>query len=129
MSDHATDPVTDGVQEALLRQRALSRWDNDGGAEPDVSPSSDLTPGQPPLPSIGEAEVQALHVRVIALENLVVGLIMAASDQERESAREMASRIVPRPGVTRHPLTIHAAAHMASLVERATRLLSRRSNG
>ena len=123
MSDHATDVV----QEALLRQRALSHWDSDGAAEP--SPSSDLDPGQPPLPSIGEAEVQALHVRVIALENLVVGLLMAASEQERESAREMASRIVPRPGVTRHPLTIHAAAHMASLVERATRLLGRRTNG
>lgn len=125
MSDHATE----GVQEALLRQRALSRWDGDGDAEPgDVSPGSDLAPGQPPLPPIGEAEVQALHVRVIALENLVVGLLMAASDQQRESAREMASRIVPRPGVTRHPLTIHAAAHMTSLLERATRLLSRRSS-
>ncbi len=130
MPDHAIDVV----QEALLRQRALSRWDSDGGAEPaaepaTVSPSSDLAPGQPPMPSIGEAEVQALHVRVIALENLVVGLLMAASDQERESARAMASRIAPRPGFTHHPLTIHAAAHMASLVERATRLLRHRSNG
>lgn len=118
MSDRATDLVN----QALLRQRALSRWDNEGGAEP-----ADQADAEPPMPSVGDAEIQALHVRVIALENIVVGLLTAASDAAREQAREMAGRIAPRPGATRHPLTIHAAEHMTSLVERATKLSNRQT--
>jgi hypothetical protein len=34
----------------------------------------------------------------------------------------MAGYISPRPGLTQHPLTIHAAAHMVDLVERANML-------
>ncbi len=122
MSSHGSNPVSD----ALQRQRALSRWDNDGGAGPDgplTAPES--AEGQPPLPRMGDAEFEALHVRIIALENLVISLLVGSSDQENEHAREMASYIAPRPGFTRHKLTIHAAAHMNDLIERASRFRRR----
>ena len=80
----------------------------------------------PPFPKMEDAEFQALHVRVIALENLVIALLAAGSDQDRALAGEMASYISPRPGFTRHPLTIHAAAHISDLVERAVRFRSPR---
>ena len=118
MSDHGSELSS----EALQRQRALSRWDNEGGAEidgPQAAPHE--VAGQPPFPKMGDAELQALHVRVIALENLVIALLVAASDQELRVARELASYISPRQGFTHHPLTVHAAGHMTDLIERAAR--------
>ena len=118
MSRQGSDPTPD----ALQRQRALSRWDNEGGAEPcgpQIAPASAEDPI--PMPENDPAEIGALHVRVIALENLVIALLATASDRQLELAREMASYISPRPGFTPHPLTTHAAAHMIDLVERASR--------
>ena len=121
MSDQGSDPL--GPSTAL--QRALSRWDNEGGAEPS-GPQIGPAPGngQVPMPENNAAELGALHVRVIALENLVISLLAAASDKQLEQAREMARYIAPRPGFTHHPLTTHAAAHMVDLVERAARFRS-----
>jgi hypothetical protein len=76
---------------------------------------------QVPMPRNDAAELGALHIRVIALENLVISLLATASDQQVERAREMASYIAPRLGFTHHPLTTHAAAHMIDLIERAAR--------
>jgi hypothetical protein len=73
------------------------------------------------MPSNNAAELGALHIRVIALENLVISLLATASDRQLEQAREMARYISPRPGFAHHPLTTHAAAHMVDLVERAAR--------
>ncbi len=73
------------------------------------------------MPENNAAEVGALHIRVIALENLVIALLAASSDWQLEQAREMAAYISPRPGFTPHPLTTHAAAHMLDLVERGAR--------
>lgn len=118
MSGQSSDPLSD----ALQRQRALSRWDNEGGAEPcgpQVAPTSVEDPI--PMPENNAAEVGALHIRVIALENLLISLLATASDRQLELAREMATYITPRPGFTHHPLTTHAAAHMRDLVERASR--------
>ena len=81
--------------------------------------------GKSHLPKLGEAEIAALHVRVIALENLVIALLSAPPDRKLEVAREMAAYIAPRPGFTRHPLTVHAATHMLDLVERAARFEGR----
>ena len=120
MSDQASDPTNP----ALLHQRALSRWDNEGGAIPDVPPKATVAANATPMPRNDAAEVGALHIRVIALENLVIALLATASDQQLEQAREMASYIAPRPGFTRHPLTTHAANHMIDLVERACRFRS-----
>jgi hypothetical protein len=58
-----------------------------------------------------------LSVRVIALENLVITLLMMASNRQLVLAREMAGYISSRPGATHHPLTLRAAAQMVNLVE------------
>lgn len=112
------DPPDDPRQ----RQRALSRWANEGGAEPGVRPPEPLSAApEAPMPANGPAEIGALHIRVVALENLVIALLATASDQPRSVAREMADYISPRPGFTPHPLTIHAADHMIDLLDRAVR--------
>lgn len=99
---------------ATQRQRALSRWDNEGGALP--SPDHGA---QADVPDLTNTELVQLRIRVIALENLVIGLLADGSDRQLEIAREMAGYISPRPGVTQHPLTIQAADHMTDLVARA----------
>ncbi|MDQ2803425.1 MAG: hypothetical protein M3Y41_12345 [Pseudomonadota bacterium] len=102
------------------RQTALSRWDNEGGAEP-CDPQEGLAAAneQSEIPQLTNTELVQLRIRVIALENLVISLLAEASDRQLERAREMAAYISPRPGFTPHPLTIHAAAQMIDLVERA----------
>ena len=66
-----------------------------------------------------QTELAQLRIRVVALENLVITLLADAAQRQRELAREMASYISPRPGFTAHPVTLHAAAQMLHLVERA----------
>jgi hypothetical protein len=106
----------------LLRQRTLSRWDNEGGAGPDGPQTETAAAGSPvPMPGNDAAELGALHIRTIALENLIISLLATASEEQIERAREMARYISPRPGFTQHPLTTHAAAYMVDLVERAVR--------
>jgi len=83
-----------------------------------------LVEGEAPMPKMGEAEMGALHIRVIALENLVIALLAEASDRQLELARDMVRYIAPREGFTHHPLTTHAAAHMVDLVERSARFRS-----
>ncbi|MBR1091913.1 hypothetical protein JQ621_31020 [Bradyrhizobium manausense] len=99
------------------RQRALSRWDNEGGA----GPASDSALGAKgmEIPDLTNAELVTLRIRVIALENLMISLLATASDQQLKMAKEMAGFISPRPGFTQHPLTIHAAARMDDLMKRA----------
>ncbi len=100
--------------------RALSRWENEGGASErrsdDQSIADHIPSDQPPL---SNAELVQLRVRVIALENAVIALLSQADESQLRRVREMASYISPRPGFTHHPLTLHAAAQMSSLVERA----------
>jgi hypothetical protein len=100
-----------------------------GGAGPDGPPTEVLAVGDKvPMPENNAAELGALHVRVIALESLVISLLAAAADEHLERAREMARYISPRPGFTHHPLTTRAAAHMVDLVERASRFHGRSSS-
>ncbi len=102
------------------RQRALSRWDNEGGAGPEgPAAGSALDTGRIAVPDLTNAELVTLRIRVIALAALMISLLATDSDDQLRLAREMASYISPRPGFTQHPLTIHAAAHMIDLVERA----------
>jgi len=102
------------------RQRALSHWENEGGAgscrRRRGQESSARKSSAPPLAS---AELMQLRIRVIALENLVIALLAESPDRRLDIAREMASYISPRPGFTRHRPTIRAAAQMIHLVERA----------
>jgi hypothetical protein len=113
---------TDFPDPSQQRQRALSRWDSEGGAGPSGSQSGTGSSGGPlPVPELTNAELVQLRVRMIALENLMIALLAEASDQQLDLASEMATYISPRPGFTQHPLTVHAAAHMVDLVERARR--------
>lgn len=117
-------PDSDPPDDSLLRQRALSRWDNEGGAGPDGAQKAPASSDPAPVLNMGEAELVSLHIRVIALENLVIALLADASDRQLELAREMAPYISPSPGFTPHPLTTRAADHMVDLVERASRFRS-----
>ena len=102
------------------RQNALSRWDNEGGAGFDgPQEGSTADGGTDDASPITNAELVQLRVRVIALENLVITLLVEAPDRQLTLAREMAAYISPRPGATEHPLTLRAAAQMVNLVERA----------
>ena len=105
---------------AQLRYRALSRWDNEGGAGPGCSEDRWMDGvAQSETPPLTNVELVQLRIRVIALENVVIRLLAEASDRQLELTREMAAYISPRPGFTPHPLTIRAAAQMIQLVERA----------
>jgi hypothetical protein len=88
-----------------------------------VAPTS--TEGQIPPSIMGDVELQTLHVRVIALESLVVSLLASASDRQRNQATKMATYISPRSGATQHQLTVQAATHVVDLVKRATPLRRR----
>ena len=105
-----------------LRQRALSRWENEGGAGARGS-QADLAAGDDsgPVPPLTNAELSQLHIRVIALEGLVAALLTEASDRQLALTREMADYISPRPGFTHHALTLRAANQMTQLVDRARR--------
>jgi hypothetical protein len=106
-----------------LRERALARWENEGGAGPDGPQEAPLLSFMArAAPKLSNAELVQLQVRVIALENLVIALLSQASPQQLERIREMAGYISPRPGFTPHALTLHAAAQIVHLAERASRL-------
>ena len=93
-----------------LRQRALSRWDNEGGALAAApTESSDMF----------SAELVQLRLRVIALESLMIAVLAKGSDLQLDVAREMAGYISSRPGSSNHVLTIQAADHITDLVHRA----------
>ncbi len=104
------DPSLDSSE---LRRRALSRWDNEGGAL-----ASMPTETRAEVPELTNTELVQLRIRVIALENLMIAILAEASDRQLKVAREMADCIAPRPGFTQHPLTIQAADHMTDLVDR-----------
>lgn len=109
--DHlAADEAAD-ARPASTPEDPVSRWEDHHRPPPAGA-----------LPRLTNAELVQMRVRIIALENLVIALLADASDRQIEIAREMAAYIAPRPGFTPHPLTVHAAAHMTDLVERADRL-------
>lgn len=109
-----TDENDTRSEHMLLRERALARWDNEGGAEHQPVPENAVA-----VPELSNSELVQLRVRVIALENLVIALLADGSERQLGHVREMAAFIAPRPGQTQHPLTIEAASHMLGLVHRA----------
>lgn len=115
-----TEDQPNTMRQSQLRRLALSRWENEGGASQCPAPLpriADHMPSDHPL--MTNAELVQLRIRVIALENLMIALLSHATEPTRQRVRDMAAYISPRPGFTHHPLTIHAAAQMVSLVERA----------
>lgn len=117
-----SDQASAASERGRLLAKAISRWDNEGGAG-EGGRVPDATPEFPAdAPALTNAELVQLQIRVIALENLLVALLVDASDQQRDLALELAEGITPRPGFTPHRLTIHAAARIVSLVERSRHL-------
>jgi hypothetical protein len=111
----------DPSESAEQRQRALQRWDNDGGASPGrLSAKESLEAAAGSAPPLNNAELVQLHIRVVALENVVIALLARATDAQLELVRDMATYISPRPGFTPHPLTLGAAGEMMSLVDRSS---------
>lgn len=102
--------------EAAIRQRALSRWDDEGGALAQSAADVVAT-----IHELTNTDLVHLRIRVIALENLMIADLAEGSEQQRQTARDMAALITPRPGYTQHPLTVHAADHINDLVARADR--------
>jgi tellurite resistance-related uncharacterized protein len=114
--------VNDRTDPARLSQLALSRWDNEGGAtSPECKTSARSDDEHDEYPPLTNAELVHLRIRVIALENLIIALLTEASDRQMDIAREMVPFIAPRPGYTRHPLTVKAAEHMTDIIDRAAR--------
>jgi hypothetical protein len=120
MPSQSPDPPNDFV----LRQRALARWESEGGKTLPLDSPRVESAEQTQIPEMTNAEIVALRVRVIALENVLISLLATAPDHQLKLIREMADYISPRPGFTPHPLTIHAAEHMVDLVDRSTRFRS-----
>lgn len=109
-----------------LNPNQLSQWDTEGGAGVDGPQETSTARHQPADDSRSmRIELAQLHIRVIALENLLISLLTEATDQQVEMARQLAALITPRPGSTQHRLTIHASEQMYSLVERAGQIRSR----
>jgi hypothetical protein len=108
-------PPVQAPDDAYQLVRALSRWDNEGGAGedgPQVGTVQELR--QLPL----ENEVVALRIRVIALENLAIALLAAGNGAQRQVAQRMVNQLAP-DGTMPQRITAHAAAHMGDLIEQA----------
>jgi hypothetical protein len=122
-----SDKKADSSSPWQERQAALSRWDNEGGTgSHGLRHRFDSGPPPAGTPRLKDAELVQLRIRVIALENLVIALLAQSHGRQRDLARELAAHISPRPGFTQHRHTVHAAAQMVHLVERADHFRDRR---
>ena len=115
-------PASD--ERAAHLRRALQRWENEGGARPLSPAAGTADPGTAAVPPLGNAELVQMQTRVIALENVVIAMLVQATDAQLDLIRAMADYISPRPGFTPHPLTIGAAGEMISLIERSAHFRS-----
>ena len=74
------------------------------------------------IPEPDHADLVQMRIRLITLENIVLGLLSGASDEQIEQIRKRADMIEPRPEANRHPLTELAAGDMRKFLERAARM-------
>lgn len=118
MTDDQLEQGTRAGKSAQL-QTAISRWENEGGANGDQLPAQARTGEAQTAVDLTNAELVQLQVRVIALENLLIALLAGARSQTPDLARALACSISPRPGFTPHHLTLHAAVQMNHLVNRS----------
>jgi hypothetical protein len=117
-----SDQAANSPERSRLLNKAISRWDNEGGAGIEGNyPAASVELLTDALP-LTNAELVQLQIRVIALENMLAVLMADASDRQLKLVREIADCITPQPGFTPHPLTIHAAARMLGFIERSGHL-------
>ena len=83
------------------------------------------------IPEPDHAELVQMRMRLITLENIVLGLLSGASDEQIERIRKRADMIEPRPEASRHPFTELAPGDMRKFLERAARMAKteRREDG
>ena len=74
------------------------------------------------IPEPDHAELVQMRIRLITLENIVLGLLSGASDEQIDQIRKRADMIEPRAEASRHPLTELAAGDMRKFLERAARM-------
>lgn len=105
---------------AAAPDRAVARWDNEGGAGPCGSFTRlNVGPASADAPHASLSELARLHSRIIALEALVITLLAERTERQLDHVAGMAALISPRPGTTPHPLTTEAASQMLQLVDRS----------
>ena len=117
-----TDTLSDTSDRARLFERAVSRWENEGGAVAEAGSSGPASAEGSSAASPGSAEFVQMQFRVIALENLVTVLLAQSSDRQLGLVREMADHIVANPDSSPHPPTLRAATKMRRLLEAAAHL-------
>ena len=105
---------------ALQRRKALSRWENEGGAvcQPRTSTSEEAL-SNPAEPS--GAELTQLRARVVALENLVIALLAHSPAEELDDVRAMAACLAEK-GASTLPDDSRTSDEMLRLLERSTHL-------
>ena len=81
------------------------------------------------VPEPDKAELVQMRIRLITLENIVLGLLSGASSEQIEQIRKRADMIEPRPEARRHPLTELAANDMRKFLDRAARLTDNADHG
>jgi len=102
----------------LQRRRALSRWENEGGAVCQPSSASDDRE-LANAPVLSNSALVQLRIRVIALENLVIALLARAPAEQLDLVRELAACISQSPGFSDDRMTVRALDEMLHLLERS----------
>jgi hypothetical protein len=100
----------------LARRRALSRWENEGGAvcKPQGTSDDQLSD----VPMLSHAELSRLRARVVALENVLIALLAGASIDQQNLVREMAGYLSAAE-VQSGPEDHRTADEMLSLLDRS----------
>ena len=107
----------DLLQPRSQAEAALSSWENEGGTS-EKQPAENRAAHQDSAQSTS-TEMERLHIRMIAAENLLIALPAQDPHRPGQLARAMATFISLRPGFTPHARTLGAAAQMVHVVERA----------
>ena len=105
------------------RLQALSRWDNEGGAIL-VGPFVNTASGEEPIdiPELTNAELVALRIRVIALENLLISLLFTASDHQVRSGSRDGRVYISAAGLYAAPThNPRSGTYVVDLVQRSLR--------
>ena len=102
------------IRPLTKRERALSRWENEGGADEPLALALRAA-----APVMTNTELAHLHIRVIALENILLAVLAEGTERQIQVAHDMADMISPRQGAAPHPLTTQAAKHITDLIGRA----------
>jgi hypothetical protein len=108
-------------ERALQRRKALSRWENEGGAVCKPQGTSDDQLADAPMLSHGE--LLRLRARVVALENVLIALLARASIDQQNLVREMAGYL-SAADVQAGPEDHRTADEMLSLLDRSGQFCS-----